>query len=56
MVDIFTPAEAILKGVDVELKQLDMRTPRFVNPLFPELNGFARGTMRLDSLWYDAFF
>ena len=56
MVDIFTPAEAILKGVDLELQQLDLRTPRFVNPLFPELNGFARGTMRLDSLWYDAFF
>jgi translocation and assembly module TamB len=56
MVDIFTPAEAVLKGVDLELRQLDMRTPRFVNPLFPELNGFARGTMRLDSLWYDAFF
>jgi translocation and assembly module TamB len=56
VVDIFTPAEAILKGVDLELQQLDMRTPRFVNPLFPELNGFARGTMRLDSLWYDAFF
>jgi translocation and assembly module TamB len=56
IVDIFTPAEAILKGVDLELQQLDLRTPRFVNPLFPELNGFARGTMRLDSLWYDAFF
>ncbi len=56
MVDIFTPAEAILKGIDLDLQQLDMRTPRFVNPLFPELNGFARGTMRLDSLWYDAFF
>jgi len=56
VVDIFTPAEAILKGVDLELQQLDMRTPRFVNPLFPELNGFARGTMRLDSLWYDAYF
>ena len=56
IVDIFTPAEAILKGVDLELQQLDMRTPRFVNPLFPELNGVARGTMRLDSLWYDAYF
>lgn len=55
-VDIYTPAEAILKGVDLEIQQLDMRTPRFVNPLFPDLNGFARGTMRLDSLWYDAFF
>ncbi len=56
VVNIFTPAEAILKGVDLDLQQLDMRTPRFVNPLFPDLNGFARGTMRLDSLWYDAFF
>ncbi|WP_411278490.1 translocation/assembly module TamB domain-containing protein [Gemmatimonas sp.] len=56
VVDIFTPADAILKGVDLELLQLDLRTPRFVNPLFPELNGFARGTMRLDSLWYDAYF
>ena len=56
IVDIFTPSEAILKGVDLELQQLDLRTPRFVNPNFPELNGFARGTMRLDSLWYDAFF
>jgi translocation and assembly module TamB len=54
--NIFTPAEAILKGVDLRIEQLDMRTPRFVNPLFPELNGFARGTVRLDSLWYDAFF
>ncbi len=54
--DIFTPAEAVLKGVDLDLQQLDMRTPRFVNPLFPELNGFLRGTMRLDSLWYDASF
>ena len=56
VVDIFTPAEAILKGVDLDLQQLDMRTPRFVNPLFPEVNGFVRGTMRLDSLWYDAYF
>lgn len=56
LVDIFTPAEAILKGVDLDLQQLDLRTPRFVNPLFPELNGFAHGTVRLDSLWYDASF
>ncbi len=56
VLDMFTPAEAILKGVDLDLQQLDLRTPRFVNPLFPDLNGFVRGTMRLDSLWYDAFF
>jgi len=54
--DIFQPAEAILKGVDLRIEQLDFRTPRYVNPLFAELNGFARGTVRLDSLWYDARF
>lgn len=56
MADIFTPSEAILKGVDLRIDQLDLRTPRFVNPLFPELNGIMRGSMRLDSLWYDAVF
>jgi translocation and assembly module TamB len=56
MLNIYQPAEAVLKGVDLKLDYLDFRTPRFVNPLFPKLNGFARGTMRLDSLWYDARF
>jgi translocation and assembly module TamB len=54
--DIFQPAEAILKGVDVTIEQLDLRTPRYVNPLFAEINGIAAGTVRLDSLWYDARF
>ena len=54
--NIFQPAEAILKGVDLRIEQLDFRTPRYVNPLFAELGGFARGTVRLDSLWYDARF
>lgn len=56
VVDIFTPAEAVLRGVDLRIDQLDLRTPRFVNPLFPDLNGMVRGTVRLDSLWYDARF
>lgn len=56
MLNLFSPANAILKGVDVAIEQLDFRTPRYVNPLFMELNGFARGTVRLDSLWYDARF
>lgn len=55
-VNLYTPAEAILKGVDVTIAQLDLRTPRFVNPNFAEVNGIVRGTMRLDSLWYDAWF
>lgn len=56
MLNIYTPAEAILQGVKVEIAQLDLRTPRFVNPLFPDVTGFVRGRLRLDSLWYDARF
>ena len=52
MLNIYTPAEAVLYGVDVDVERLDLRTPRFVNPLFPELNGIVRGYTRLDSLWY----
>ncbi|HYW31966.1 MAG TPA: translocation/assembly module TamB domain-containing protein [Gemmatimonas sp.] len=55
-VDIYAPAETILRGVDLRIDQLDLRTPRYVNPLFPEINGIVRGTVRLDSLWYDARF
>jgi translocation and assembly module TamB len=54
--NIFQPAEAVLKSVDLRIEQLDFRTPRYVNPVFAELGGFARGTVRLDSLWYDARF
>ena len=56
MMDIYQPGEAVLDGVDLRIDELDLRTPRFVNPLFPKLNGFVRGSMRLDSLWYDARF
>lgn len=56
MVDIYKPSEAVLSAVLLNIEQLDLRTPRFVNPLFPKLNGFVRGSMQLDSLWYDARF
>jgi translocation and assembly module TamB len=56
VVNIYEPAEARLSGVDLRIDRLDFRTPQFVNPLFPELTGFARGTVRLDSLWYDGRF
>ncbi len=56
VLNIYTPAEAILRGLDLSIDTLDFRTPRFVNPLFAELDGFARGRVRLDSLWYDAEF
>jgi len=54
--DILRPADAVLDGLDLTIAALDLRTPRFVNPLFPEVNGIARGSVRLDSLWYDARF
>ncbi|MBC8088424.1 MAG: translocation/assembly module TamB domain-containing protein [Phycisphaerae bacterium] len=56
MVDIYTPALATFRGMDVVIDQLDLRTPRFVNKLFPEISGVVRGKMRLDSLWFDARF
>lgn len=55
-VDINYPANTVLHGLDLRMDQLDLRTPRFVNPLFPEINGIVKGTMHLDSLWYDARF
>ncbi len=56
MLNIYQPSEAILSGLDLRIDDLDLRTPRFVNPLFPEVNGFVRGSVRLDSLWYMATF
>ena len=54
--NILSPAEAVLLGVNLTIDTVDFRTPRYVNPLFAELDGFARGNVRLDSLWYDAIF
>lgn len=56
VLDIYTPALSVFRGMDVVIDQLDLRTPRYVNPLFPEINGIIRGKMRLDSLWFDARF
>jgi len=56
MMDILKPADAMLKDVTLRIEQLDLRTPRFVNPLFPDVNGVLRGSMHLDSLWYMARF
>ena len=54
--DVYDPAFAVFKGAEVVLEQLDLRTPRFVNPLFPDLNGIVSGTMVLDSVWTDVRF
>lgn len=54
--DIEQPAEAVFLGFDLDAQRVDLRTIRYVNPSFPELNGIVRGTARLDSLWYDVRF
>ncbi len=54
--NLLRPSQAVLLGVDLQLDALDLRTPRFVNPSFPRVNGFVRGRLRLDSLWRDARF
>ncbi|MCU0649373.1 MAG: hypothetical protein MUF00_15355, partial [Gemmatimonadaceae bacterium] len=56
MLDILFPAFAVFRGFAVTDAEVDLRTPRFVNPDFPELNGVARGQAILDSLWFDVRF
>ncbi len=56
LLDVYEPAFAVFNGADVQLEQLDLRTPRFVNPLFPDLKGIISGTMQLDSVWTDVRF
>ena len=56
MLNVYEPAFAQFLGTDVVLEQLDLRTPRYVNPLFTDLNGIVSGTMTLDSIWTDVRF
>ncbi len=56
MLNVYEPAFAVFLGADVELERLDLRTPRFVNPMFPDLTGTLAGTLRLDSVWTDVRF
>ncbi len=51
--DILYPAFTKFRGFEVDLERGDLRTPRFLNKEFPRVNGFARGSAILDSLWYD---
>jgi translocation and assembly module TamB len=52
-VDINYPAFTRFRGFAVDMERGDLRTPRFLNPEFAQVNGFVRGTALLDSLWYD---
>ncbi len=56
LLDVYEPAFAVFKGVTIDLERLDLRTPRYVNPLFPDLAGILSGTMKLDSVWTDVRF
>ncbi|MEP6835875.1 MAG: translocation/assembly module TamB domain-containing protein [Gemmatimonas sp.] len=56
MIDMYTPALTVFRGVDLQIDQLDLRTPRFVNKLFPNVSGIVKGKVHLDSLWFDARF
>ncbi len=53
-VDILYPAFTRFRGFLLDMERGDLRTPRFLNPEFAQVNGFVRGTAMLDSLWYDA--
>ncbi len=53
-VDILYPAFTRFRGFLLDMERGDLRTPRFLNPEFAQVNGFVRGTAVLDSLWYDA--
>ena len=51
-VDILYPAFTRFRGFFIDMERGDLCTPRFLNPEFARVNGFIRGTARLDSLWY----
>jgi translocation and assembly module TamB len=54
--DIEDPGNTVFRGLDLELEVLDLRTPRFLFPDFPRLNGTIAGRARLDSVWTDVRF
>ncbi len=53
MLDISDPAYTRFLGFRVDVARFDLRTPRALNPEFPELDGIVRGRATLDSLWTD---
>jgi hypothetical protein len=54
--DILYPAFTAFHGLDVQIETLDLRTLRYLNPQFLELQGTISGTARLDSSWLDLRF
>ncbi|HVX40377.1 MAG TPA: hypothetical protein VHB25_12465 [Gemmatimonadaceae bacterium] len=54
--DILDPAFTKFHGLDVNAKQLDLRTIEYLFPDFPKLGGTIAGTATLDSSWLDVRF
>jgi translocation and assembly module TamB len=54
--DLVDPGLAVFRGFDIDLDRLDIRTLRFLDEGFPELNGIIAGRARLDSVWTDVRF
>jgi hypothetical protein len=56
MLDITDPGLARFRGFRLDVRHLDLRTPRAVIPDFAELDGSVFGTVTLDSVWTDVRF
>lgn len=54
--DILNPANATFHGFHLDLARFDLRTPQFLSPGFPRLNGILSGAATLDSIWTDVRF
>jgi translocation and assembly module TamB len=55
-IDILDPGRTKFHGLQLDIAQLDLRTPQFLNPNFPRLNGTIAGTGIVDSVWTDVRF
>jgi len=55
-VNIYAPAFTAFNGLLVNVETLDLRTPQYLNPLFPRLHGTISGHAMLDSSWLDVRF
>lgn len=54
--DILFPSLARFRGLRVDAHSIDLRTPRYLFPDFPQLAGTISGTATLDSIWTDLRF
>jgi translocation and assembly module TamB len=54
--NILFPAFTRFRAFRVSVEHSDLATFRYLNPEFPPLGGYVRGSALLDSLWYDVRF